>query len=152
VERVCRKRVSAPVNPPPPFVIVDDNHEDLFILKRLLTRAGAKNPFISFDHAEEAVRFLGAALRTPESHLLPSAVFSDKAMAGLNGFELLEWVRQQPPLHSTPFVLFTSVAKPGDAKRASALGATWFYEKYPAQHVIEDLVNEIGKGRPADRR
>lgn len=139
------------MNPPPPFVVVDDNHDDLFILKRLLTRAGVKNPFISFDHGEEAVRFLMAALRTPESELIPAAIFSDKAMPERSGFELLKWVRQQPLLQHTPFGMFTSVQEPGDTRRARELGTTWFYEKYPPQHVIEDIVAQISKC-PSPRR
>jgi CheY-like chemotaxis protein len=137
------------VNPPPPFVIVDDNHDDLFILKRLLTRAGAKNPFITFDHSGDAMRFLAAALRTPESQLVPAAIFSDKAMPDRSGFELLKWVRRQPLLTQTPFVMFTSVAEAADRKRARELGVTGFYEKYPAQHIVEEIVAEIAKASMA---
>lgn len=123
----------------PPVILVDDNHDDLFILKRLLTRAGIKNPFISFDYAEEAKRFLEAALRTPEANLIPAAIFSDKSMPDLNGFELLAWVRAQPKLKRVHVTIVTSVAEPGDDERARQLGADRFFEKFPPQHVFSEI-------------
>ena len=122
-----------------PILLVDDNHDDLFILKRLLTRAGVKNAFISFDHAKDARRFLESALRTPETNLLPAAIFSDKTMPEFDGFDLLQWVREQPALAKLPFYLVSSVQEPTDQKRAAKLGATAFFEKFPALHVFADM-------------
>jgi hypothetical protein len=42
---------------PQPVLLVDDNHDDLFILKRLLTRSGLKNAFITFDHSRDCIAF-----------------------------------------------------------------------------------------------
>jgi CheY-like chemotaxis protein len=126
--------------PSQPVILVDDNHDDLFILKRLLTRAGLKNPFVSFDSAEEAKMFLDAALRT-ETNLVPAAIFSDKEMPGLDGLEFLAWVRQHPLLKDVPFILVTSSGTPDDPKRAKKLGVTRFFEKFPPAHVLEELFN-----------
>lgn len=130
--------------PSQPILLVDDNHDDLFILKRLLTRAGVKNAFISFDHARDCCHFLESALRTPETNLIPAAVFSDKSMPGFDGFQLLEWVRRQPPLVALPFILLSSVAEPGDKRRAEKLGVTALFEKFPPQHTFTDLFGHLG--------
>jgi CheY-like chemotaxis protein len=122
-----------------PIMIVDDNHEDLFILKRLLTRAGVKNGFVSFDHAEEAMRFLEAAMRVPETNLIPAAIFSDKRMPRHDGFAFLKWVRQQSALARLPFFLLTSAAEPTDEELAVKLGVTRFMEKYPSEHVFSEI-------------
>ncbi len=122
-----------------PIIIVDDNHEDLFILKRLLTRAGVKNGFVSFDHAEEAMRFLEAAMRVPETNLIPAVIFSDKRMPGHDGFAFLKWVREQPALAMLPFFLLTSVADPKDEERAVKLGVTRFMEKFPPENVFSEI-------------
>jgi CheY-like chemotaxis protein len=129
-----------------PIMIVDDTHDDLFILKRLLARTGAKNAFITFDHGDEAKRFLEAAVRTPETNLIPAAIFSDKRMPGVNGFDLVEWLRRQPALVNVPVYLLTSSVEPGDAERAKELGATGFFEKFPPQHVIDELFQRKPKG------
>ncbi len=130
------------VNASQPVVLVDDNHDDLFILKRLLSRAGLKNAFISFDDARACTSFLQSAIRTPDTNLIPAAIFSDKAMPDFNGFDLLQWVRQQPPLGKLPFILLTSTAEPGDEKRAEKLGVTAFFEKFPSQHVFMDMFGQ----------
>lgn len=122
-----------------PILIVDDNHDDLFILKRLISRCGAKNTFITFDHPLATRRYLESALRTPDTNLIPAAIFSDKTMPECTGFELLDWVRQQPPLATLPFYLLTSAQEPRDKKRAEELGVTAFFEKFPPVHVFAEL-------------
>jgi CheY-like chemotaxis protein len=122
-----------------PILIVDDNHDDLFILKRLLSRAGVKNAFISFDHPNDARRFLESVVRTPDTNLIPAGIFSDKNMPHFNGFDLLTWVREHGPLKKLPFILLSSVAEPADKKHAIKLGATAFYEKFPPLHVFAEL-------------
>ena len=127
------------MNASQPVLLVDDNHDDLFILKRLLSRAGLKNAFISFDHGRDCARFLESAIRTPETQLVPAAIFSDKTMPEFNGFDLLKWVREQPPLQKLPFILLTSTVDSADKKRAEKLGATALFEKFPPQHVFSEM-------------
>ena len=127
------------MNPSQLIVVVDDNHDDLFILKRLLSRAGLKNAFVSFDHAADAKRFLEAAIRTPDTNLLPAAIFTDKQMPEMNGFDLLKWVREQPQLKKIPFFMLTSSGLAGDATRAKQLRATRFMEKFPPHHIFSEI-------------
>ncbi len=133
--------------PTQPVLLVDDSHDDLFILKRLLTRAGVKNAFISFDHARDCAHFLESAMRTPETQLLPAAVFCDKAMPEFDGFDLLTWVRAQRQLATLPFVLLSSVVEPGEQKRAEKLQATALFEKFPAPHVLTEIFGAIRQKR-----
>lgn len=116
------------------------NHDDLFILKRLLSWVGITNLFVSSDSAEEARLFLDAALRTPESNLVPAAIFCDKTIPTFDGFQFLAWVRRQPTLKTLPFFLLTSNGEPGDDTRARELGATHFLEKFPPLHVLGNLI------------
>jgi CheY-like chemotaxis protein len=87
----------------------------------------------------DARRFLESALRTPETNLVPAAIFSDKIMPHFSGFDFLEWVRAQAPLKELPFILLTSVQEPSDKKRAAKLGATEFFEKFPPMHVFAEM-------------
>jgi CheY-like chemotaxis protein len=125
-----------------PIILVDDSHDDLFILKRLLWRAGHTRTFITFDHAEEAKSFLRAAVRTPEVGLLPSAVFADKALPGLDGFGLLKWTRSQRPFDRITFVVLTGTVVASDQQMATSLGAQHFFEKFPAPHVFSEVLQQ----------
>jgi CheY-like chemotaxis protein len=124
-------------------MLVDDTHDDLFILKRILSRSGVLNPFISFDHASEAQRFLQAALSSPETKLLPAAIFCDKSMPEYNGFDLLAWVRSEARLAMTPFFLLTSLVHRNDEMEAARWGATAFFEKFPSQHIFAERLAGI---------
>ncbi|MDO8539341.1 MAG: hypothetical protein Q7S40_02790 [Opitutaceae bacterium] len=48
-----------------------------------------------------------------------------------NGFEVLEWARQQKRLHETSFVMLSNSDQPEDRDRAASLGATAYLVKYP---------------------
>src|SRR5947209_2796228 len=140
------------MNPPPPILVVDDNHEDLVILKRLLTRSGVKNAIVSFEYANEAQRFLEAAIRTPDTRLVPAVIFADKRMPDMDGLELLAWVRKQSALRRLPFIILTSALKPADANRALEAGATQCFEKFPSPATIADLLsNSASRRRRAPR-
>lgn len=129
------------MNPRQPIVLVDDNHDDLFILKHLLTRTGLKNAIVTFDHPDEAKRFLEAALRTPETNLIPAMIFSDVIMPAVTGFDLLEWVQARSQLKKVPFVLLSGTPEPEDEARATAAGAVGYFEKFPPLHVLSELLN-----------
>lgn len=47
---------------PPPILIVDDDPDDIFILKRLLTKAGIENKTVSFEDPCAAVAHLQAEI------------------------------------------------------------------------------------------
>src|SRR5689334_20712827 len=88
-----------------PVLLIDDSHEDLFLLKRLLARADIKGPIVTIDDGQEAMVFLRASLNAGASDLTPRCVFCDVKMPKVNGFDLLKWMRQQKPLAKIPFYL-----------------------------------------------
>lgn len=125
-----------------PILLVDDNHDDLFITKRLLVRAGAKNPIVTFDDAEAAMSFLRAAAAAPRTGLLPALVLCDIKMPATNGFDFLEWVRRQRGLKNLPVAMLSSSDLERDRLRADELGASGFFVKFPAVKVMADLLRQ----------
>src|SRR4051812_2498756 len=78
----------------PPVLVVDDSEDDLHLIKRLLAKARVKNPIVTFDDANRLMAFLKAAA-TPDSGLMPSLVLTDRKMPGVDGFDLVKWIRSQ---------------------------------------------------------
>lgn len=135
-----------------PILLIDDSHEDLFLTKRLLARAGVSQPIITIDDGEEAIAFLHAAISPGAIGLLPSAVFCDIRMPKVNGFEVVTWARQQPALAATCFTMLTGGDVPEDRDRAQALGANHFLVKFPTPDVLKAIVEAGLSGLPASKQ
>ena len=59
----------------------------------------------------------------------PSIVVTDLKMPRINGFEVLEWIRQQPSLNALRVVVLTASDEMRDVNRAYQLGANSFLVK-----------------------
>jgi len=124
-----------------PILLIDDNHEDLFLTKRLLTRAGLKHPIITIDDGEEAIAFLRASMAPGASSLLPCVVFCDIRMPKIDGFDVVKWARSQAALAKTPIVMLTGGDVPEDRAKAATLGADHFLVKFPSPDVLKEILN-----------
>jgi CheY-like chemotaxis protein len=72
-------------------------------------------------------------------NLTPGLVLLDLRMPGLNGLEVLRWIRSQPFYRETPVVVFTGLEAGGDHSEAVSLGATSLRLK---PFTYRDLVKE----------
>jgi CheY-like chemotaxis protein len=125
----------------PPVLVVDDNENDLFLIKRLLAKAGIKNPVVTFDDCVEAVSFIKAAAQ-PNSGLMPCAVITDLKMSGMNGMDFVEWIRSQKSLARLTVIMLSGSNLDNDVKRANALGVDTYLVKFPSPDVIARIVTE----------
>src|SRR5689334_243850 len=79
-----------------PVLVVDDNPDDIFFLRRLLDRAEVTNPIITFTDSADALAFLRALDEGPDAAVLrPGVLFLDLKMPKIHGFVLLKWLRRQ---------------------------------------------------------
>lgn len=129
-----------------PVLLIDDSHEDLFLVKRLLARAGIKQPIVTVDGGEEAIVFLHAAALPGAEDLLPCIIFCDVKMPKQNGFDVLKWVRSQKAFKDVPFAILSGGDVPDDRQLAQDLGAEHFVVKFPAPEVLQRLVDHACDG------
>jgi CheY-like chemotaxis protein len=114
-----------------PVLLIDDSHDDLFITKRLLARAGVKHPIVTVDGGAEAIVFLRASALQGAEDLLPCIIFCDVRMPIQNGFDVLTWARKHKQLKNVPFFMLSGGDTDGDRARAAELGATGYLIKFP---------------------
>jgi CheY-like chemotaxis protein len=125
----------------PPVMIVDDDSNDVALIRRLLDRAKVANPVLTFIDSEDALRFLRALASTPEAPLLrPAIMFLDIKMPKVHGFVLLKWVRRQPNLDDMAVVMLSGSDEPKDRERAAKLGADDYLVKLPPPEVMAATV------------
>ena len=122
-----------------PVVLVDDNVDDLFVLRQRLLCGGVENPILSFEEGEEAMAHLKRAMAN-QAEPLPRVMFLDLRMPRCGGFEVLKWTRSQPALPDLQVVIVSNSALPEDANRAQHLGAAQFLSKYPSPETLAEIV------------
>ena len=125
-------------------MVVDDQADDMFILKRLLLKSGVENKLITFEDSLVAKGYLEAESRNPMPILIPLVLFTDLRMPRINGFELVEWVRTQPAFSGMEIVMLSASEDERDAEEAIKRGADHFFVKYPRPHELCRLVKEAG--------
>jgi CheY-like chemotaxis protein len=117
---------------------VEDSEDDVFMMKRVLKKAGVENPVRVAWNGQDAVDYLMAAL-DPERcarHPLPFLILLDLKLPYRDGFEVLEWIRTQPRLADVMVVMLTGSGEARDRQRALALGARSYLVK-PA--TVDDM-------------
>src|SRR5215471_9754217 len=113
------------------IMVVEDNEDDIVLIRRAFERAYVINPLQVVRNGEEAIAYLkgiGKYANRPE-YPLPDLVLLDLKMPGLDGFDVLRWIREQPGLQSLRVVVLTSSEQMRDVNLAYQLGANSFLVK-----------------------
>ena len=117
--------------PDDPVLLVEDNPNDVLLLRRAFTKTGISNPLVVVDDGEKAVRYLAGegefADRT--AHPLPLLILLDLKLPRKSGHEVLTWLRAQPVLRRTPVVVLTSSAERSDLERCYDTGVNSYLVK-----------------------
>lgn len=113
------------------FLLVEDNDNDALLLRRAFVKARVLNPLHVARSGEEAIAYLSGTGKyaTRSEYPLPSLVLLDLKMPGLDGFDVLRWIRQEPELRALRVVVLTSSDELRDINLAYQLGANSFLVK-----------------------
>jgi CheY-like chemotaxis protein len=114
-----------------PILLVDDHETDVLLMQQAFQRAGTVYPLMVAKNGEEAIAYLRGegSFANREKYPLPAAMLLDLKMPMLDGFEVLEWVRNQPNLKRLIIIAQTSSPRSEDVNRVYNLGANGFLTK-----------------------
>jgi CheY-like chemotaxis protein len=123
------------------ILLVEDNEDDAFIMRRALRAAGIANPMHVVETGQDAVDYLAGAERFEErtSYPLPRIVFLDLKLPIMMGMEVLAWIRTRRELEGLVVVVLTSSNEPSDVKEAYRLGANSYVVKPPTADQLLGL-------------
>jgi CheY-like chemotaxis protein len=113
------------------ILIVDDNEDDVFFIRRALDRAGINNAVHVLETGEQALEYLKGVGRYSDrsKHPLPRLTFMDVKMPGKSGLDVLSEIRKDPNLKHLVIVMLTTSGSAKDVSLAAALGANSFLIK-----------------------
>ncbi len=120
------------------LLLVEDSPDDAFIMRRALKKTGFELPLHLVTDGKAALDYLSGQgeFADRERYPLPLVTFLDLKLPYLNGFEVLEWVRQDAALRELNVVILTSSDEERDSKRAQELGVTTYLVKPPNPEIL----------------
>lgn len=127
------------------ILLVEDNEDDAFFMKRALRDAGIANPVRVVEDGQQAIDYLQGAGNFSErgEHPLPMVVFLDLKLPFKSGHEVLEWIRQQPLFAKLIVIVLTSSNEPVDLNRAYKNGANSYVVKPPTPEQLTELAKSF---------
>lgn len=123
------------------LLLVEDNEDDVFLMKRALKSARIVNPLLVVEDGQEALDYLGGAgkFADRDQYPLPAVVFLDLKLPFISGHDVLAWIRRQKQLEFMVVIVLTSSNEASDLSRCYALGANSYLVKPPTPEQLDDL-------------
>lgn len=118
-----------------PVLVADDNLSNQKILQEMLQSWGMKPTIVA--NGEDALHELERASTTKEPYAL---AILDVQMPEMNGFELVERIRQKPEHAPATVMMLTSAGKRGDAAKCRELGIAGYLMKPVSQSDLFDAM------------
>lgn len=115
-----------------PFILLaEDSEDDVIMLRRALDRASIEVPLQVVPDGEQAIAYLKGVgkFANRAEYPLPDLFLLDLKMPRMNGFEVLQWLRQQPSLAPLRTIVLTTSEDIDDINQAYAMGANSFLTK-----------------------
>jgi signal transduction histidine kinase/DNA-binding response OmpR family regulator len=124
-------------------LIVDDNSTNRRILDGMLKRWEMRSTSVA--NGEEALAQLSAAQETGDPHAL---ILTDMHMPNMDGFTLIEQIRQKTELSAAIIMMLTSAGHRGDAARCNELGvAAYLLKPIRQSELREAIARALGAGQ-----
>lgn len=113
------------------ILLVEDRGNDILLIRKALAKGEIINPLQVVRDGPEAIAYLSGEGKygNREEFPLPALVLLDLKMPGMDGFEVLKWIRQQPGLSALRVIVLTSSDESRDVNEAYRLGANSFLVK-----------------------
>jgi CheY-like chemotaxis protein len=113
------------------ILLVEDREDDVLLVRRGFERAKLVNPLMVVRSGEEAITYLrGEGKYSNRSEYpLPDLILLDLKMPGLDGYDVLRWIRTQAHFRALRVIVLTSSEDIYDVDKAYGLGANSFLVK-----------------------
>jgi CheY-like chemotaxis protein len=128
-----------------PVLLVEDNEDDIFFMRRAFRNASIANPMIVVQDGQSAIDYLGGRKEyaNRNDHPLPGLVLLDIKLPLRTGFEVLNWIRSDAQLRPLVVVVLTTSNEVIDIDAAYRLGANSYLVKPPSPGSLLELTKSL---------
>jgi len=126
-------------------LLVEDDLNDIFLVKRAFKAAHLENPLQVVTDGEEATNYLSGKGKYADrdTYPLPRLIVMDIKMPRMSGFDVLEWIKNDGTLRRIPVIIVSSSNRPQDIDMAYQLGANAYMVKPVSYRAVERLFESI---------
>jgi CheY-like chemotaxis protein len=126
------------------LLIVEDDYDDMFLLKRALDSAQrVLDQEIECEHVDNGRDAVFLVSRDDQTDKLPDALILDLNMPKLNGVEFLKSLRNSLMLKDIPVYVLTTTATPSIQDEATQAGADRIYVKPNDKRALDVIAVDI---------
>ena len=126
-----------------PILLVEDDKNDLLLMRHALTDAEVKNSLLVAENGEVAIELLTKQQKSGTD--FDGILITDINMPKVDGFQLLKWLQNQPRLNNITKLVMSSSLLEADLARSLHFGATAYFIKPSTYASLVDLVRQLKK-------
>lgn len=128
-----------------PLLLVEDDDNDVYFMKRALKRAGITQPLQIAEDGQKALDYLSGRgdYADRKRFPLPALVFLDLRLPFMPGLEILRWIREQPNLRTLIVIILTSSKEDADIDQAYRRGANAYLVKPSDADELLAMVEDV---------
>lgn len=119
------------------ILIIDDDADDRFFMEQVFKTDSPTTRLYLAESGQQALD------RLVLLHPAPDVILLDLNMPGLDGFDVLEQLKQSSPHRHIPVIVLTTSEAPADQERAYQLGASGFLTKPTTQQGLSQVAQRI---------
>lgn len=128
------------------ILLVDDDIDDQFLSRLALEKVLPPGSTVHATHSgDEAVAYMigEGKFADRDAYPFPSLVITDLSMPDGDGFDVLEFLQNNPAWNVVPRLMFSNLADPDDVRTAYMLGASAYHIKPATKADMERRMRSI---------
>jgi CheY-like chemotaxis protein len=131
--------------PKPTILLVEDNEEDAFLLRRALRMEHIDCALQTAEDGQEAIEYLGGVGKYADraTYPFPNLVLLDLKLPYVHGFEVLAWVATQPTCKDLKIIILTSSGEDRDREKAEQFGIKTYFTKPPSKELVSAVAKSL---------
>lgn len=121
---------------PKNILYVEDNQDAVAFFSRVVNKLGDYN-FVTREDGTSAIDLL-----EDKKGFEPEMILLDINLPGMNGFEILQYVRSKTMYKHIPVIMFTSSDDEGDVKKSYEYGANAYLVKPDSLQSLKEVLQD----------
>jgi CheY-like chemotaxis protein len=128
------------------ILLAEDDEGHRVLIRENLRSGGIVNEMVEVADGQQAVDYLTrrGTYRDPAKSPRPGLILLDIKMPKLDGYAVLEHVKQDPGLKLIPVLMLTSTDDQAEVNRAYAMGANGYVVKPVKYEEFQNRIRSLG--------